>query len=498
MRRSCWALALAVIAAVGRVGAQQSITIEAPHHSETAKLLRAAIAAPHDVLLADSSRRLVLPRGTGLPRTVIVLGGSASVGAAVRGDVIVVDGDLYLRPGASIDGRAIAIGGGVYGSTLARVTGGIRSIRDRTFHVSNTANTLVLRYENLEAHDSAVELPVLDGLRIPLYDRVDGLSVPWGPILRPTSRVEFEPTITYRSHIGEWDLGAHLLDRAGETWRLTLDARRSTFTNDAWIYSDLINSFNALTVGHDIRNYYRADRGEVALARTDRTTTAEFETGFGLLTERAWSVGSADTLGSRPWTFFSRGDAEKFLRANPLVERGRITSAFAGTTMHWRFGDVLTSAAARVEVPLETPSDARFLQLTIDASMRFPTFGVQRFRTDVHLVATPGDTAPPQRFAYLGGSGTLPVIENPLSLGGDQLLLIDSRYEIPLTRYTVPFAGAPTLALRHRIGSAGVQRLPRFVQNVGVMATLSFLRVEYSLDPATRNDRISLSLSFAR
>jgi hypothetical protein len=180
------------------------------------------------------------------------------------------------------------------------------------------------------------------------------------------------------------------------------------------------------------------------------------------------------------------------------VERGRITSAFAGTTMHWRFGDVLTSAAARVEVPLETPSDARFLQLTIDASMRFPTFGVQRFRTDVHLVATPGDTAPPQRFAYLGGSGTLPVIENPLSLGGDQLLLIDSRYEIPLTRYTVPFAGAPTLALRHRIGSAGVQRLPRFVQNVGVMATLSFLRVEYSLDPATRNDRISLSLSFAR
>jgi hypothetical protein len=62
----------------------------------------------------------------------------------------------------------------------------------------------------------------------------------------------------------------------------------------------------------------------------------------------------------------------------------------------------------------------------------------------------------------------------------------------------VPFAGAPTLALRHRIGSAGVQRLPRFVQNVGVMATLSFLRVEYSLDPATRNDRISVSLSFVR
>jgi len=499
VKRSVAVLALAAIAAAGQVGAQQPlITIDAPRHSDAAKLLRAAFAAPHDVLFADSTRRLVIERGTTLPRTTIILGGTASVGASARGDVIVVDGDLFLRPGAAIDGRAVAIGGGVYGSTLARVTGGVHSVRDRTFRVSTTPDGTVLRYENLDAGAPSFELPVIDGLRVPLYDRVDGLSVPWGPILRPTARVEIEPTVTYRSHMGEWDAGVHTLVHAGEIWRLTLDARRATLTNDAWIYSDLINSFNSITVGHDIRNYYRADRGELAFSRTDRTVTAEFESTFGVLTERAWSVGSPDTLGARPWTLFSRGDAEKFARANPPVTRGRTSSAFVGTSVRWQYGDVVTNASARVEVPWQSPRNARFAQLTVDGTVQFPTFGAQRFRTDIHVVATPGDTAPPQRFAYLGGSGTLPVVEQPLSLGGDQLLLIDSRYEIPFPRFTVPFAGAPKLSLRHRVGTAGVQRLPRFIQNVGAMVTLGFLRVEYTLDPATRDDRISASLAFAR
>ena len=87
---------------------------------------------------------------------------------------------------------------------------------------------------------------------------------------------------------------------------------------------------------------------------------------------------------------------------------------------------------------------------------------------------------------------------DPLSLGGDQLLYIDSRYEIPLSRPMLPFVGSPVLAIRHRTGAAGVQRLPRFTQNVGVMATLDPFRVEYSIDPASRKQHVSFALSFAR
>ena len=114
MRRGAtWLAALIAFGASARAGAQQPIQIEAPARTEPARVLRAAVARPHDIILTDSTRRLILPRGTALPRTTIVIGGPASVGARVRGDIIVVGGDLFLQPGAAIDGRATAIGGAV-------------------------------------------------------------------------------------------------------------------------------------------------------------------------------------------------------------------------------------------------------------------------------------------------------------------------------------------------------------------------------------------------
>jgi hypothetical protein len=383
------------------------------------------------------------------------------------------------------------------------VRGGIRSFRDRTFAATRTPDGILLDYRTLGERDPTIELPLLDGARVPSYDRVDGASIAWGPILRPTARLDIDPTVTYRSHIGEWDPGIHLLVRAGEIWRLTLDARRGTFTNDAWINSDLINSITTFSVGSDKRNYYRADRIEAAVGRIDRltidrTTSVELETYAGALTERAWSVGSPDTLGSRPWTLFGKDNLEAVSRGNPAIEPGRISAAVLGATARWQYGDVRASATARLEAPWQAPRDARFVQLTADGTIQFPTFGLQRFRADVHLVATPGDTAPPQRFAYMGGAGTLPVIEDLLSLAGDQLLHVDMRYEVPLPRLAVPYLGGPILTLRHRIGSAGAQELPRLIQNVGVSASLSFARVEYAIDPASRQGHLSVAFAFTR
>jgi hypothetical protein len=90
------------------------------------------------------------------------------------------------------------------------------------------------------------------------------------------------------------------------------------------------------------------------------------------------------------------------------------------------------------------------------------------------------------------------VLEEPLTFGGDQLLHLDSRYDIPFPRLKLPFVGSPTFSIRHRIGSAGVQRLPRFVQNVGPLITVSFVRAEYTIDPATGDSRFKIGLSFAR
>lgn len=491
---------LVALAAAAPAGGQYAVQVEGPPRARATRLVRRALAAPHDVMVTDTSRRLVLPRGSELPRTVVIVGGDASVAAVVHGDVVVVGGDLFLRPGASIDGQAVAIGGAVYGSTLASVQAGMENVRDETFDAVQSASALRLEHRYIGGREPAIEFPLVDGLRIPSYDRVNGASVPWGPILRPTIRLEIDPTVTYRSHIGVWDPGVNAVFRLGEQYSLTMDARRGTFTNDAWIHSTLINTFNGLVSGGDTRNYYRADRGELEIRRYDEYAdpVLELERFAGVAVERAWSVGAADTLGARPWAVSGRTDPDKFARANPAVERGRISSAFIGAFARYQLADVQMRGTARVEVPWESPADQRFAQMTFDGTIQFPTFGVQRFRADLHVVATVGDTAPPQRFAYLGGSGTLPVLDEPLSFGGDQLFHLDSRYEIPIQRLRLPFIGSPTFAIRHRIGSAGVQRLPRFVQNVGPLVTLSFLRAEYTLDPATGDARFKLGLAFAR
>ena len=215
MRRRGWVLALAILAAQS-AGAQQSLRIDGPSHSEATFLLLSATAGPHDVIVADSTRRLTFHRGTTVPRTRIIVGGDASVAATVHGDVIGVGGDLFLQPGATIQGKAIAIGGGVYGSTLALVTGGTHSSRDRTLIASRIADGRQLEDRRLGTRDPAIELPFLDGLRVPAYERVDGASVAWGPILRPTARLEIDPTVTYRSPLGDWDPGVHVLVSPGE------------------------------------------------------------------------------------------------------------------------------------------------------------------------------------------------------------------------------------------------------------------------------------------
>ena len=502
MRHGVWLAALVACSLATPLGAQPAtsttVQVEASGREPPARILIAALAAPHDIMLTDSTRRLLVPRGTTLPRTTIIIGGDASVGAGVRGDVIVVGGDLFLSPGAVIDGSAIAIGGAVYGSTLAAVAGGTHSYRDATFDATNAGGAIRLQYRSTPGPVPGLEVGLVDGLRMPIYDRVQGLSLLWGPVLRPTARLQLDPTITYRSHIGAWDPGLGVAVQAGEVWSLTLDVRRTTLTNDAWIQTDLANSLSSVVSGVDSRNYYRADRGEIAFSRVDRTAALEVRTTFGVNTERAWSVGSPDTLGSRPWTLRGPGDADNFARANPAIQRGRTSSAFVGSTAEWIFGDVRMRGAGRAEVPWQTPGDVRFVQVTLDGTVQFPTFGVQRYRTDVHAVVTPGDTAPPQRFAYLGGTGTLPVMSELLSLGGDQLLYIDSRYDIPIQRIRIPYVGSPMLTFRYSAGSAGVQGLPRLIQNIGTSVSVSLLRVEYAVDPATRKQSLHAGLTISR
>lgn len=485
-------LGSASAAAQGTSGA--NVVVRTPGRGRPGAILREVLARPFALIVSDSVAHL--PRDSTIDQTVLVLGGDATVASIVHGDVVVVDGDLFLHPGAAIDGRAIAIGGGVYPSSLARVTLGTESFRDVTFDVTaGSGGRFYLDWRVISP--LAIEtltFPIVFGFRLPTYTRVDGLGLPWGPrIALDTGRIVIDPLVTYRSDLGEVDPSLTARLGLGRLTSLEVRAMRGTFTNDGWIQSDIANLIGTLGTGHDYRNYWRADRGEALIQRRWERASTILALEIGGRTERAWSVAAGG-----PWSAFGRDDVEEgILRPNPPVRHGRITSTLAGAHFDWDRESVTLSSTLLTEIALDAPDDTRFTQTTLAAGVGFPTFRSHTFSFEAHAVRTFGDRAPPQRFAYMGGSGTLPTFDI-LEFGGDQLLFFESRYSIPIERIRIPIAGSPVVMLRHMIGMAGVDSLSRFEQNLAVRVRVGLIRVEWAIEPVARDTKLSAGLSLVR
>src|SRR5262249_24833202 len=229
--------------------------------------------------------------------------------------------------------------------------------------------------------------------------------------------------------------------------------------------------------GQDTRNYSRGTRSELRLSREWSGRGWGLKPELGARLEHLESVRSQLVVNSAPFTFVG-GDSLGRFRPNPAVQGGGIQSALAGIRFdadstvietHFRVGVELahqssTAIAASVADPF-------FGQLTVDGNITFPTFGRQSLRVYTHVVATSGGQTHRERWAYLGGSGTLPTIDL-LSLGGDQLVYIDAHYAIPIRGWTIRGFGAPLFELREALGGAAFQRFPRLEQVSGVRVAL--------------------------
>ena len=279
--------------------------------------------------------------------------------------------------------------------------------------------------------------------------------------------------------------------------RLELAAARGTFTNDDWIWSDPFNSLVAFVSGRDARNYYRADRAELTLHRVWEWPEVQVEPFIGGLTERAWSVGPSLGALTGPWSIFGRTDSLGMLRPNPPINDGTVSSALVGAGLQWEPEGLALRLRTRGEMGVESPLEGTFVQFTSDLNIGFQTFGDQQYRLETHWVTTLGDTTPTQRFAYLGGPGTL-AFDDLLDMGGDQLLYIDQRYTYPIPRVRLGLLGSPSLVLRHRLGSAGLGRLPAFAQVLGLGLQMTLVRAEVLLDPVGGGVRAGAGLSLTR
>lgn len=454
------------------------------------RLLRDVLARPHLLVVAPDTG-LTLGRATRVDQTLVVVGGPVRLAATVRGDVVVL-GELFLRPGADVDGRAVAMGGGVYNSTLAHVGGELLSYRGVTptatddgagglaLDLRRAGPTLVPR----------LSLPGTYGLRIPAYTRVDGLVVTFGPeVAFDTGHVRLEPVVTYRSHLGAIDPGVRAFADLPRGLTAEFRAERGTFTNDAWSRGELINTIIFAGTGADARNYYRADRVELTFDRRSDLASGILEPRIGIRTERAFSV-ARDSASARPFTVFGRDDIEGARRPNPAVTGGRITSALAGLRVR---RDTPAGTRGRAEVQVEqalaVERGGRFTRAIVDLALERPLPNDRNAVLLAHAAVTAGRAVPSQRYAYLGGGPTLPSLAL-LDQGGTELVWVEARYTLPLRVVRVPVVGTyPAFTLRGAAGAAGVSTLPPLTPNVGLRLSVGPLRADYVFDPRGRGRR---------
>lgn len=480
-------------------GGAPTITIADAGPGPMAGVVRSVLAKPHAVVEPAPGPH-TMPRGESFRTSVVVLGQDATVASHVAGDVMVIGGDLFIRPGARIEGRAIAVGGGVYHTTLGEVRDGSRSFRDQTYDIVAVAGGYELHWRSLVFSETPfLTWPGFFGIRIPDYDRVNGLSLGAGPFLSiARGRIEVEPALTYRSHLGAIDPDVAARLRLSRRSRVEGWIGRETRSNERWNHSDPVNSLSSIWEGKDTRNYYRADGARATVHRLYEWSTGTVEPWVGAAIERARSVGPAPDETSAPWSVFNRRDREEgMLRPNPAIDAGTVTSALGGAVLGWESGGVRARGALGVEYAPDSPVTGSFVQTTTDARVDFPTFGTQSFRWEAHVVLTEGSVAPRQRWGWLGGSGTISTLDL-LAQGGDHVFFMESRYVWPVERVRLPMVGSPTLMLRHMLGGAAVGRFPTLEQEVALRVGVSLVRAEIVVNPARRISELKFGVSLSR
>lgn len=467
------------------------------------EILERTLAIPHTVV-GPGPGRYVVARGKDQPQTLIVLSRDVVVEGRVRGDLVVVGGDLYMHPGGSISGAATVIGGGVYTSALATIAGPARAFRDFTYDVAPIDGGFALRYRALVPPPAAgISFPGIFGLTLPTYDRTNGVSLGFAPRYSVAGApLIIAPRVTYRSQLGRFDPAIAAEYGLDDRTLIEVDAGRYTRSNEKWIRSDLINSLGFLWDGTDTRNFYRATRADLRVTRGWQSASGLLAPYVGLTVERGRSVRPDSFATAAPWTIWNRGDGDRDerFRPNPAIDPGDIQSAVAGVTWAGSSSGLVWELRTDGELGSLTHSGTRttqgFGQLTVDGGLAFPTFKGQWLEAGGHVVTTAGD-APRQRWAYIGGSGTLPALDL-LEEGGDQLIFFGATYQIPISRIQLPFLGPPIIGLREILGGAAKGEFPTIHQSMGVRATVRRVFAEFLYDPDLKRGHGGVGVSFGR
>ena len=449
-RRSLFAAVLIGVAAP--VAAQQVRFDGRPQDDVERRLVALLDRGGYSLFTGDTT----LTRDDRVPGDLIVLNGDVRIAAPVDGSVFVVDGVLFLRPGARVAGEIAVLGGGYYSSSRADVVGDVTYRPTEPIRaMPDDGGWLIFR--------ETEQLPVFEpdgiyGIQLPVYQRVDALVLGAGATVRATGlawRPDLYGAVRFKTGPGEFEGTIRQFWHPSDRFKFGLAASRATRTNEEWIRREWVNSLFLFLAGDDFRDYHGSDRiGLYAELETRNrwrfTLGGRWEEARSLEARDVFSIFSADA--DRPNPAIDEGDTWSLLGAAEWERHGRRSrTAF-------RLG--LEGASESVT------GDHSFLLGDAQFAARFPAFGP----TGLELFAIGrGDlagTLPGQRRSSLGGIGTIPTVPI-LALRGERLAFGEVAYTVPLI--TVGRLGEVGALARGSLGSAWSSgESPRFEESIAV------------------------------
>lgn len=489
-------LIVAVLALSGTAGgplhataAAQVVPVVREGRGEVAvdRRLEALLAGDVRVVSEDTQIR----GGDTVRSSVLVLDASLILEGTILGDLVVVDGGVFVRPDATVTGDVVNVAGGIYRSEIAHIGGEVVDLPTAHYTVVREPDRLVIR---ASGGAGPVVLDGFYGAHIPLYDRVNGVTAIWGATLRGPYLGPVEPSLHvqagWHTERGEPTYAGVGTLRRGPT-SLRGGYEHAYDTNERWIRDDLVNSLNYLWDGDDYRDYHQVDRGWAGVFHEFGDVDARFQAEVGVRGQ----VEDAESLpGGHPWHIL--GDS---VRPNPAVDDGRITSLVADASVAWEgrttvFEGVVAYEAARSWLD----GESRFDRVVVTGDWAMQALANHTLEIEFHgQLPLGGDTLPRQRWSFVGGSGTLQTADFG-QFSGDRVAFVETKYGIPLPeRLRLPLVGVPELRLIHAAGMAWLADDDRNLrQEIGARVDLFVVYFRYMVDPAdTSNGDLDISLT---
>jgi len=370
--------------------------------------------------------------------------GILNVAGTVRGEIIVVDGDVIFEEGASVGGDVTVVGGTIRNVEAAVLAGTVTEFGEgfgllaqaRRIHGGHDDWRADWRADRDEwggsddrrwrADFGSADFAVRVGAN---YNRVEGLPVQFGPDLRTGGRspLRLEALAVWRTDVGpitnteRMGYAARLEQYLGRNVRVGASVRSTIDPIENWNLDDIEATLATAMLHQDQRDYFEREGWSTWVRYAPRRSPLDVV--FEYRDERHRTAAARD-----PWTLLNRED---LWRNQPLVGEGRIRTVNATASWDtraggdfayrgWYLGATLTHGVdGGLTLPAATGPTGATLQTTaygsdfsaglIDLRRYEPVgYGGAIGLRAVAGGSLDGKALAPQFQHALGGAGTLP------------------------------------------------------------------------------------------